>query len=86
MPRVKIITTNESDGSSKLIRAFDNSAPYEGLKPSDIVELEVDDVGTLEEYFVEEMKWDFTHFGDTLVIHIKPLKLKPITKSPTDWV
>ena len=36
-----------------------------------IVELED---GTMKDYRVLSSKWDFTHFGDTLVLTIEPVK------------
>ncbi len=53
-------------------RIFDNSSPYEGLKPNDVIEVDCED-GQIRDYFIEQMTWDFTHFGDTLTITIKPV-------------
>ena len=76
MSSAKIIRRNELGETSK---TFDSSTPYEALKPGEIVEVE-DERGELRDYFVSDMKWDFTHFGDTLQIIIQPVTMKPTVK------
>lgn len=73
MPRAKITRRDEQ---GDVVKTFADSAPYEGLKPADIVEVE-DGRGELRDYFVAEMKWDFSHFGDTLEILIQAVEMKP---------
>jgi len=77
----KIIRRNEL---GETFKTFDSSTPYEALKPGDVVEVE-DEQGELRDYFVSDMKWDFTHFGDTLVIIIQPVVMKPTVKMAR-WV
>ena len=81
MAQAKIIRKDELGEN---VRIFDNSSPYERLKPGDVVEVEIDEQGTLRDYFVETMKWDFTHFGDTLVIYIQPVNPTPAVKAMVD--
>ena len=50
-----------------------SSAPYEHLKPGDVVEVE-DINDQLTDYYVSEMRWNFTHFGDTLELTLMPCK------------
>jgi len=76
----KIIRRNEL---GETFKAFDSSTPYEALKPGEVVEVE-DEQGELRDYYVADMKWDFTHFGDTLVIVIQPVVMKPVVKM-TKW-
>ena len=77
MAQVQIIRKDEQ---GETVKIFDNSSPYEKLKPGDVVEVEIDENGTLRDYFVDEMNWEFGHFGDTLTIHIQPTKPKPEVK------
>jgi hypothetical protein len=72
----KIIRRNELGETSK---TFNSSTPYEALKPGEVVEVE-EESGELRDYFVADMKWDFTHFGDTLQIIIQPVTMKPTVK------
>jgi len=58
------------------IRIFDNSSPYEGLKCGDVVEVDCED-GQIRDYIVTKMNWDFSHFGDRLVITIESCKPNP---------
>jgi hypothetical protein len=73
---VTIIRRNEL---GETFKTFNSSAPYEALKPGEVVEVE-EETGELRDYFVTDMKWDFTHFGDTLVIVIQPVVMKPTVK------
>lgn len=72
MPRAKITRRDEQ---GDVVKTFADSAPYEGLKPADIVEVE-NGHGELRDYFVAEMKWDFSHFGDTLEILIQAVEMR----------
>lgn len=69
MPQARIVKRDEF---GEIIKTFPNSAPYESLKPGDIVEVE-DIHGTLRDYVVVKMYWDFTHFGDKLEIEIEAI-------------
>ena len=73
MPDVKI---TKKDGDNEIVNVLPSSAPYEHLKPGDVVE--VDDINDqLVDYYVSEMRWNFTHFGDTLELTIMPCKPHP---------
>ena len=72
MARVKIIRKDEL---RETVKTFKDSSPYEELKLGEVVEVE-DEQGNLKDYIVESMNWDFTHFGDTLVITISPEHFK----------
>jgi hypothetical protein len=73
VPTARIIRKNEL---GETVKTFDKSTPYESLKPGDVVEVE-EESGELRDYYVADMKWDFTHFGDTLQIIIEPVIKKP---------
>jgi len=75
MARVRFIRIDDDFGS-QAVREFDNSTPYEGLKPGEVIDVDCED-GNTKEYYVEQMHWDFTHFGNTLEITIRPCKPKP---------
>jgi len=64
------------DGETTTERTFNNSSPYEALKPNDVIEVDCED-GQIRDYYIESMSWDFTHFGDTLTITIKPTRPAP---------
>ncbi len=59
------------DNDVETVREFDNSSPYEGLKDGEIIEVDCED-GQLRDYIILKTQWDFTHFGDTLVVTIVP--------------
>jgi len=70
MANAKII---RRDGHEESTKIFNDSSPYERLKANEIVEVECED-GILRDYTVSFVHWDFTHFGDTLVIIIEPYR------------
>lgn len=72
----------DSDEGFPTIKHFNNSTPYESLKLGEVIDVDCEDLQT-REYYVSEMSWDFTHFGDTLVIKIRPVI--PISK-PTTFI
>ena len=65
---VKII---RKDGDLETTKTFHDCPQYQGLKPGDIVEVE-DASGQLIDYYVTNTRWDFSHFGDTIVVTIEP--------------
>lgn len=71
------------DGDKETVKCFEKSGPFESLKPGEIVDVDCED-GLTREYFVESMTWDFTHFGNTLVVRIKPCKPLPNVQTFTD--
>jgi hypothetical protein len=79
MAEVEIIRTDEQGTTTNV---FSDSSPYERLKLGDEVEVEMDEHGTLRDYFVEGMNWDFNHFGTRLIIHIKPVKKTKVHLPP----
>lgn len=87
MGQAKFIRIDEdNNGNSHTTeKHFDNSAPYEGLKPSEVIDVDCED-GQIREYYVERMEWDFSHFGDRLVITIRPCKRLSKLDSFTDPV
>lgn len=74
MAQAKFIRIDDDTGHEN-VRMFANSSPYECLKISDIVEVDCED-GQIRDYYVEKIDWDFTHFGDTLTITIRPVNPK----------
>jgi hypothetical protein len=66
---VKITRKDEFGETSK---TFKDCPQYQGLKPGDVVEVE-DANGELKDYYVTDTKWEFSHFGDTLVVTIQPM-------------
>ncbi len=74
MPDARIIKKNGDFETEKVFPG--GSAPYEHLKPGDIVDVEEAD-GSIADYYVTDMKWDFTHFGDTLTLKIESMKREP---------
>jgi hypothetical protein len=77
MARVRFIRI---DGDLVTVKEFESSTPYEGLKVDDVMDVVRED-GTEHEYYVSEMQWDFSHFGDTLVIKILPVNPPASTPS-----
>ena len=75
MAQAKFIRIDDDSGHEN-VRTFTNSSPYEHLKPSDVVEVDCED-GQIRDYYVEKMQWDFSHFGDTLVVTIRPVNVPP---------
>ena len=75
MAQAKFIRIDDDSGHEN-VRTFANSFPYEGLKVGEVVDVDCED-GQIRDYYVDKMEWDFTHFGDTLVITIKPVKPPP---------
>jgi len=65
----------DSDSEPEKVKIFDNSSPYEGLAIGEVIEVECED-GQIRDYFVEASFWDFTHFGDTLIITIRPESIR----------
>lgn len=66
--RVQVIKRDKSGDS---VRFFENDSSYEKLNRNEVVECE-DAKGQITEYYVSEMKWDFSHFGETLIIILLP--------------
>ena len=70
------------DNGIETVKEFDGVSKYDGLSIGDVIEVVCED-NEVRDYYVSEIKWDFTHFGNTLVITILPvkpqLKATPIT-------
>ena len=71
MTEVQVIRKDEFGETTKTF-TFSNNCPYERLVAGEVVEVEIDEKGTLRDYVVESLNWNFTHFGNVIVLHIQP--------------
>ena len=84
MTEVEIIRKDEFGKTTKKFTYPNGGCPYEKLVAGEIVEVEIDERGTIRDYVVESLNWTFTHFGNIIVIHIQPVNPMPHVKAMMD--
>jgi hypothetical protein len=67
------------DDGVETVKEFDGVSKYDGITLGEVIEVvrENDNDNEVHDYYVSQINWDFTHFGNTLVITILPSKPKP---------
>jgi len=71
LTQVKFIRVDDDVKTEKVFNNIATNSPFQSLSAGEIVDVDCED-GSVKEYVVTDRDWEFTHFGNILVITIKP--------------